>query len=111
MVQFEGSVASEIKAVVFKVSGETNTDDLSPAQDAWSRPDIPLHAKAMYKMQREGLQPEEPGVIGPMGQIKAIKERGLPVAYVGDVVEQAHRESRRLIRCCGFWRRNRWCSE
>ena len=79
-------VASEIKAVVFKVSGETNTDDLSPAQDAWSRPDIPLHAKAMYKMQREGLQPEEPGVIGPMGQIKAIKERGLPVAYVGDVV-------------------------
>ena len=52
---------SEIKAVVFKVSGETNTDDLSPAQDAWSRPDIPLHAKAMYKMQREGLQPEEPG--------------------------------------------------
>ena len=43
-------VASEIKAVVFKVSGETNTDDLSPAQDAWSRPDIPLHAKAMYKL-------------------------------------------------------------
>ena len=40
----------------------------------------------MYKMQREGLQPEEPGAVGPMGQIKAIKERGLPVAYVGDVV-------------------------
>ena len=79
-------VAEEITAVVFKVTGETNTDDLSPAQDAWSRPDIPLHAKAMYKMQREGLQPEQPGAIGPMGQIKAIKEKGLPVAYVGDVV-------------------------
>ena len=79
-------VANEIKAVVFKVTGETNTDDLSPAQDAWSRPDIPFHAKAMYKMQREGLQPEEPGAIGPMGQIKAIKASGLPVAYVGDVV-------------------------
>jgi aconitate hydratase 2/2-methylisocitrate dehydratase len=60
------AVPQSIKAIVFKATGETNTDDLSPAQDAWSRPDIPLHAKAMYKMTREGLNPEEHGVIGPM---------------------------------------------
>jgi aconitate hydratase 2/2-methylisocitrate dehydratase len=50
-----------LKMVVFKVTGETNTDDLSPAPDAWSRPDIPLHARAMYKMTRDGLEPEEHG--------------------------------------------------
>ena len=58
---------------VCKVSGETNTDDLSPAQDAWSRPDIPLHARAMYKMTRDGLEPEEHGSIGPMAQIEAMR--------------------------------------
>jgi len=58
------------KMVVFKVTGETNTDDLSPAPDAWSRPDIPLHARAAYKMERDGLKPEEPGVTGPMSQIE-----------------------------------------
>src|SRR5690606_11197110 len=57
-------VPESIKAVVFKVTGETNTDDLSPAPDAWSRPDIPLHALAMYKMAREGLTPEEAGKTG-----------------------------------------------
>ncbi|HKK55540.1 bifunctional aconitate hydratase 2/2-methylisocitrate dehydratase [Marinobacter sp.] len=72
--------------VVFKVTGETNTDDLSPAPDAWSRPDIPLHARAAYKMERDGLKPDEPGVTGPMSQIDEIKSRGLPVAFVGDVV-------------------------
>ena len=66
--------------------GETNTDDLSPAQDAWSRPDIPLHARAMYKMQREGLTPEVQGEVGPMEQIKALQDSGLQVAFVGDVV-------------------------
>lgn len=60
------AVAESIKMVVFKVTGETNTDDLSPAPDAWSRPDIPLHANAMYKMTRDGLSPEEHGVTGPM---------------------------------------------
>ncbi len=80
------AVPESIKAVVFKVSGETNTDDLSPAQDAWSRPDIPLHALAAYKMARDGLTPEEPGVTGPMKQIDEIKSKGLPVAFVGDVV-------------------------
>ena len=72
--------------MVFKVSGETNTDDLSPAQDAWSRPDIPLHARAMYKMTRDGLEPEEHGSIGPMAQIEAMRNHDLPVAFVGDVV-------------------------
>ena len=79
-------VPESIKAVVFKVSGETNTDDLSPAQDAWSRPDIPLHALAMYKMPREGLSPSSSGEIGPMKQIEEIKSKALPVAFVGDVV-------------------------
>ena len=74
------------KMVVFKVTGETNTDDLSPAPDAWSRPDIPLHARAMYKMTRDGLEPEEHGAAGPMAQIEAVKATGLPVAFVGDVV-------------------------
>ena len=80
------AVPQSIKAVVFKATGETNTDDLSPAQDAWSRPDIPLHARAMYKMTRDGLNPEEHGVTGPMSQIEEIKSKGLPVAFVGDVV-------------------------
>ncbi|MCB1674727.1 MAG: aconitate hydratase B, partial [Halioglobus sp.] len=79
-------VPESIKVAVFKVTGETNTDDLSPAPDAWSRPDIPLHALAMYKMSRDGLEPEEHGVTGPMRQIQAINDQGLPVAFVGDVV-------------------------
>ena len=79
-------VADSIKMTVFKVTGETNTDDLSPAPDAWSRPDIPLHARAMYKMTRDGLTPEEHGVTGPIKQIEEIKAKGLPVAFVGDVV-------------------------
>lgn len=79
-------VAESIKVAVFKVTGETNTDDLSPAPDAWSRPDIPLHARAMYKMTRDGLTPEEHGVTGPMDKVKEIQDMGLPVAFVGDVV-------------------------
>jgi aconitate hydratase 2/2-methylisocitrate dehydratase len=79
-------VPESIKVAVFKVTGETNTDDLSPAPDAWSRPDIPLHALAMYKMTRDGLEPEEHGVTGPMKQIESIRSKGLPVAFVGDVV-------------------------
>jgi aconitate hydratase 2/2-methylisocitrate dehydratase len=69
-------LADEIKVVVFKVDGETNTDDLSPAQEAWSRPDIPLHAKAMLvNKMPEGLK-----------TIETLKQKGLPLAYVGDVV-------------------------
>ena len=80
------AVAESIKVAVFKVTGETNTDDLSPAPDAWSRPDIPLHARAMYKMPRDGLTPDEPGTVGCMEQIASIKAKGMPVAFVGDVV-------------------------
>ena len=69
----------KLTVTVFKVTGETNTDDLSPAPDAWSRPDIPLHAKAMLKMPREGITNAEL-------QIEVLKEKGFPVAYVGDVV-------------------------
>ena len=79
-------LAEKISLRVFKVSGETNTDDLSPAQDAWSRPDIPLHALAMLKNPREGIEPDEPGVVGPMKQIEKLKEAGFPLVYVGDVV-------------------------
>ncbi|WP_448548968.1 bifunctional aconitate hydratase 2/2-methylisocitrate dehydratase [Thalassotalea fusca] len=80
------AVAEKITVKVFKVTGETNTDDLSPAPDAWSRPDIPLHAKAMLKMEREGITPDEPGAVGPIKQIEALQEDGIPLAYVGDVV-------------------------
>ncbi|WP_207062086.1 bifunctional aconitate hydratase 2/2-methylisocitrate dehydratase [Motiliproteus sp. SC1-56] len=79
-------VPEKITVTVFKVPGETNTDDLSPAPDAWSRPDIPLHANAMLKMAREGINPEEPGTTGPLKQIEEVKAKGYPVAYVGDVV-------------------------
>ena len=71
---------------VFKVTGETNTDDLSPAPDAWSRPDIPLHAKAMLKIGRDGIEPESEGQVGPISQIEKLKEAGHPLVYVGDVV-------------------------
>jgi aconitate hydratase 2/2-methylisocitrate dehydratase len=81
-----GKVPEKVTVTVFKVTGETNTDDLSPAPDAWSRPDIPLHALAMLKMERPGIQPDESGKIGPLKQIEALKQKGYPVAYVGDVV-------------------------
>ncbi len=80
------AVAESIKVAIFKVTGETNTDDLSPAPDAWSRPDIPLHARASYKMTRDGLTPEEHGVTGPMQQVEDVLAQGHQVAFVGDVV-------------------------
>ena len=73
-------LADKITVTVFKVPGETNTDDLSPAPDAWSRPDIPLHALAMLKMPRPNFTDK------PLERIKELKEKGHPVAYVGDVV-------------------------
>jgi aconitate hydratase 2/2-methylisocitrate dehydratase len=79
-------VPESLTLTVFKVTGETNTDDLSPAPDAWSRPDIPLHALAMLKNPRPGIEPEEAGVRGPMKQLEALKAKGNLVAYVGDVV-------------------------
>ncbi|WP_278433265.1 bifunctional aconitate hydratase 2/2-methylisocitrate dehydratase [Stutzerimonas kunmingensis] len=79
-------VAEKISLTVFKVTGETNTDDLSPAPDAWSRPDIPLHALAMLKMARDGINPDVPGSVGPLKQIEELTTKGFPIAYVGDVV-------------------------
>ena len=79
-------VPEKLTVTVFKVPGETNTDDLSPAQDAWSRPDIPLHANAMLKNSREGITPDKEGEIGPISLINELKEKGHTVAYVGDVV-------------------------
>ncbi len=79
-------LAEKISLTVFKVTGETNTDDLSPAPDAWSRPDIPLHALAMLKMARDGINPDVPGSVGPLKQMEELKTKGFPVAYVGDVV-------------------------
>jgi aconitate hydratase 2/2-methylisocitrate dehydratase len=73
------AVPEKMTVSVFKVTGETNTDDLSPAPDAWSRPDIPLHAKAMLKMPRPGITQAEL-------QIEELQQQGFPVAYVGDVV-------------------------
>jgi len=79
-------LAEKITVTVFKVSGETNTDDLSPAPDAWSRPDIPLHALAMLKNPRDGISPDKPGEVGPIKFINELKQKGHPIAYVGDVV-------------------------
>ncbi len=72
-------IPAKLTVVVYKIPGETNTDDLSPAQDAWSRPDIPLHALAMYKNPREG-------VTNAIEQINELEQTGFPVALVGDVM-------------------------
>ena len=79
-------VPESLTITVFKVTGETNTDDLSPAPDATTRPDIPLHALAMLKNRREGIEPEEDGKRGPVKFIESLKAKGHLVAYVGDVV-------------------------
>ena len=74
-------MAEKLTVTVFKVTGETNTDDLSPAPDAWSRPDIPLHALAMLKNPRDGIEHDD-----VTAQIEGLKAKGFPLAYVGDVV-------------------------
>ncbi|MEI7532505.1 MAG: bifunctional aconitate hydratase 2/2-methylisocitrate dehydratase [Betaproteobacteria bacterium] len=79
-------VPKSLTVTIFKVSGETNTDDLSPAPDAWSRPDIPLHALAMLKNPRQGIVPDEVGSRAPVKQIEELKKKGHLIAYVGDVV-------------------------
>ncbi|WP_281787742.1 bifunctional aconitate hydratase 2/2-methylisocitrate dehydratase [Uruburuella suis] len=79
-------VPEKITVTVFKVDDETNTDDLSPAPDAWSRPDIPLHALAMLKNPRDGIVPDKAGEIGPIKLLEELKAKGNLVAYVGDVV-------------------------
>ncbi|ALN62715.1 aconitate hydratase 2 [Lysobacter antibioticus] len=79
-------VPESLTITVFKVTGETNTDDLSPAPDATTRPDIPMHALAMLKNARDGIVPEEDGKRGPIAFIESLKDKGHLVAYVGDVV-------------------------
>ena len=79
-------VPQSLKVTIFKVTGETNTDDLSPAPDAWSRPDIPLHGLAMLKNPRPGIEADKAGERGPIKQLDALKAKGNLVAYVGDVV-------------------------
>jgi aconitate hydratase 2/2-methylisocitrate dehydratase len=79
-------VPQSLTITVLKVTGETNTDDLSPAPDATTRPDIPLHALAMLKNARDGITPEEDGKRGPVKFIESLKDKGHLVAYVGDVV-------------------------
>jgi aconitate hydratase 2/2-methylisocitrate dehydratase len=79
-------VPASQKLTVLKVTGETNTDDLSPAPDAWSRPDIPLHALAMLKNPRPGINADEPGTRGPIKQLEELAKKGNQIAYVGDVV-------------------------
>ena len=79
-------VPQSLKVTIFKVTGETNTDDLSPAPDAWSRPDIPLHALAMLKNPRPGIEADKAGERGPLRQLEALQAKGNLVAYVGDVV-------------------------
>merc|ERR1719261_1523858 len=73
------TLPEKVTLTVFKVTGETNTDDLSPAPDAWSRPDIPLHGLAMLKNPRDGIHDCQ-------AQLVELKKKGFPLAYVGDVV-------------------------
>ncbi|GAL23998.1 aconitate hydratase 2 [Vibrio variabilis] len=93
----------KITLTVFKVTGETNTDDLSPAPDAWSRPDIPVHALAMLKNARDGIEPDQPGSIGPIKQIEALKEKGHQLVYVGDVVGTGSSRKSATTLCFGSW--------
>ena len=79
-------VPEKITLNCFKVNGEINTDDLSPAPDAWSRPDIPLHAQTMLKNPRPGIQPDIVNKIGPIKTINLLKQKGYPIVFVGDVV-------------------------
>lgn len=97
------ALAEKLTVTVFKVTGETNTDDLSPAPDAWSRPDIPLHALAMLKNAREGIEPDQPGVVGPIKQIEALQQKGFPLAYVETLWVRVHRVNPPRTPFCGLW--------
>ncbi len=98
------ALPEKVTLTVFKVTGETNTDDLSPAPDAWSRPDIPVHALAMLKNARDGIEPDVPGKVGPIKQIEALKAKGHQLVYVGDVVGMpVHHVNRQPTQCCGLW--------
>lgn len=96
-------LADKITVTVFKVTGETNTDDLSPAPDAWSRPDIPLHALAMLKNAREGIDPDQPGVVGPIKQIEALQQKASRWPTLVMSLVPVHRVNPPPTRCCGLW--------
>lgn len=98
-------VAAKLTVTVFKVPGETNTDDLSPAPDAWSRPDIPLHALAMLKNPREGVPADVPAAIDEL------KAKGHPLVYVGDVVgtgSSRKSATNSVLWCVPLWGRGAW---
>ena len=82
----KSKLPNKLTLTCFKVNGEINTDDLSPAQDAWSRPDIPLHAISMLKNPREGIEPDVPFEIGPIEMINKLKDKKYDIAFVGDIV-------------------------
>ncbi len=95
-------VPASLTVTVFKVTGETNTDDLSPAPDAWSRPDIPLHALAMLKNPRPGVEPDEAGQARPArSSCRSWRPRATRSPTSATWSAPAHRASRRPTRCCG----------
>lgn len=97
------ALAEKITVTVFKVTGETNTDDLSPAPDAWSRPDIPLHALAMLKNAREGIEPDQPGVVGPIKQIEELQKKVTRWPMWVTLSVLVLRVNLRPTPCCGLW--------
>ncbi len=97
------ALAEKLTVTVFKVTGETNTDDLSPAPDAWSRPDIPLHALAMLKNAREGIEPDQPGVVGPIKQIEALQQKGFRWRTSVTLWVRGHRVNPPRTPFCGLW--------
>lgn len=96
-------LAEKITVTVFKVTGRTNTDDLSPAPDAWSRPDIPLHAQAMLKNAREGIEPDQPGVVGPIKQIEALQKKATRWPTWATWWAPVLPVNPRPTPCCGSW--------
>lgn len=96
-------LAEKLTVTVFKVTGETNTDDLSPAPDAWSRPDIPLHALAMLKNPREGIEPDEVGAVGPIKQINALAEKVSHWLMWATLWVRGLHVNQRLTLYCGLW--------
>ncbi len=96
-------LAEKITVTVFKVTGETNTDDLSPAPDAWSRPDIPLHALAMLKNAREGIEPDQPGAVGRLNKLKRCSRKASRWPTLATLLVPVLRVNPPPTRCCGSW--------
>ena len=99
-------VPRRIKLTVFKVPGEVNTDDLSPAVDASTRPDIPLHALSMLKSKRPGIYPDEEDKIGPLTTIEELKKIGNDLVFVGDIVGTGSSRKSATNSILAFWKRH-----